>query len=105
MMVLPGRVMAYHSGLDCPVKCCPYRAITLAFPQEEEIVHLNNVTDANLITILQAKEKSASVSVNVTNLQGQQMPNGKVVYQNVPIGWNAPDGAKVVADLIVELAK
>jgi hypothetical protein len=68
-------------------------------------VHFNNVSDANLITILQAKEKGgASVVANVAGLQGQQVGQ-RIVYVNVPISWSNAEGAKVVADLIVELAK
>jgi hypothetical protein len=69
------------------------------------VVHFNNVSDVNLITILQAKEKGgANVSVNVANLQAQQVGQ-KILYQSVPIGWNNAEGAKIVANLIVELAK
>jgi len=70
------------------------------------IVHFNNVTDANLITILQAKEKAGnSLVVNVANLQGQQAQQGKITYVNVPVQWLNAEGAKIVADLILELAK
>ncbi len=69
-------------------------------------VQFNNVTDAGLITILQAKEKGgAAIGANLSNLQAQQMGQGRVVYQAVPISWNNVEGAKIVADLIVELAK
>jgi hypothetical protein len=70
-------------------------------------VHFSNVTDANLITILQAKEKGgAGVTANVSNLQGQAMGQpSRIVYQSVPVSWTTAEGAKIVADLIVELAK
>lgn len=70
-------------------------------------VIINGVSDEEMIVIFQAKEKAGGkFAFTPTNIQIQQMPQpGKQQYNNIAFYWNSPEGAKLVASLLAELAK
>jgi hypothetical protein len=68
---------------------------------------LSGVTDEEMVTIFQAKEKSGGklmflpVNIQIQQVQGSQ----KQVYSNVTIHWMDQTGAKAAAALLNDLAK
>jgi len=69
-------------------------------------VILNGITDAEVIKILQTKEKNPIFQFNpqaMQNVQIQEAGQPKSVYNNATLSWNAGDGLKAVRDLLSEL--
>jgi hypothetical protein len=75
-------------------------------PQVTGSITLNGITDAQLIKILQVKEKNANFTFNPQQMQTGQINEGgqmKSIYNNVVISWGAGEGLKTVRDLLNDL--
>jgi hypothetical protein len=71
-------------------------------------ITLNGVTDAELILILQAKEKDRTMSFNPQTMQPvQENRGGQVVtsvYNNVTLAWGNAAALRFIIELLQQIA-
>ena len=72
-------------------------------------ITLNGITDAELIIILQAKERDPALSFNPQGMQPQQVNRGAAgmvtaSYNNVQLSWQNPTTLKTILEVLQQFA-